>query len=248
VEEEKVNFSEERKKLLRCLEAFLKALKDGEIPYPEVYRTYYLQASGNEEEIVSLLSETRNLLEEVAGLGLPISLKAKEQLEKLEYLQKQIDFLNEEFLKDDLTELWNRRALTYYFDKEVRKKAVECFYCLAFIDLNDFKSINDTFGHLEGDRFLRLFADFLKQKFSRDFLSRYGGDEFVLISVSPLQEVKKQLADCMESAPVFRGRKITFACGLTPVVAKDDLYSALSRADTGMYQSKETGKVEVVRV
>ncbi len=243
-----MDFQAERKKLLRCLEAFLKALKNGEIPYPEVYRRYYVSAVGDDSEIVFLLSETRDLLKEVASLPLPIAETARTQVEKLESLQKQIDFLNEQFLKDDLTLLWNRRALTYYFNNEVKKKAIECFYCLAFLDLNGFKKVNDTFGHLEGDRFLKVFADFLRENFADDFVSRYGGDEFVIISAQPIQKQKEKLCFAVESAPVYRGKKISFACGLTAVVAKDDLYSALSRADTGMYQSKETGKVEVVRV
>jgi len=243
-----MDFQAERKKLLKCLEAFLKALRDGEVPYPEVYRSYFCKAVGNGSEILVLLEETKEILREVVSLPVPVADRARTHIDKIEALRKQIDFLNEQFLKDDLTGLWNRRALKYYFEKEVRKKVLEEFYCLAFIDLNDFKSVNDVYGHVEGDRFLKCFADFLQKKFSKDFVSRYGGDEFVIISQKLIPTFKNELEEALLEAPVYKEKKISFACGLTPIIAKDDIYSALSRADSGMYKSKETGKVELVRI
>jgi diguanylate cyclase (GGDEF)-like protein len=247
----------DRKQLLRGMVAFFSVLKDGKVPYPETYRLYYNETGEvNGAELLNILEESSEIIADVVRVSMNASVpelkeltrKALDYLERLDEFRKQVDFLNCELFKDHLTGLWNRRALEYYFEREVKAKAAEVPFVLAFVDLNDFKSVNDTYGHLAGDEFLRVFAGFLERNFPDSFVARYGGDEFVVLTENKLiPAVKKKFSEMIENAPVHLGRKISFAVGITNVVANDSLCSAVSRADAGMYRSKTTGKVEYVR-
>ncbi|MBO6257821.1 MAG: GGDEF domain-containing protein [Succinivibrio sp.] len=84
---------------------------------------------------------------------------------------------------DYLTGLSNRSELGFYLDRCLSSREIQQHPCLMFLDINGFKTINDNFGHAEGDRAIRLIS-FVLSKVSRKrrcFLSRYGGDEFVLV-------------------------------------------------------------------
>lgn len=85
--------------------------------------------------------------------------------------------------RDPLTQLNNRNQLYQYLSVKIRHVQKDKPLFLIIIDINKFKSINDTYGHIEGDRALRLVADCLKKACSEQnfFISRYGGDEFIII-------------------------------------------------------------------
>ncbi len=86
-------------------------------------------------------------------------------------------------VKDDLTGLHNRRYLVNYLETEMNRSGRKGKgFALAFIDLDNFKRVNDSMGHLEGDRVLRSLADILKGSVRNyDIVSRFGGDEFVIV-------------------------------------------------------------------
>lgn len=101
---------------------------------------------------------------------------------------------NSQIYNDALTGLNNRRRVDQYLDYVLPKASEENPVTIMIIDINGFKSINDTYGHIEGDRALRTFAYVLKDVAMKHhaFISRYGGDEFCL--------VKSQEADAKEIA------------------------------------------------
>lgn len=100
--------------------------------------------------------------------------------EKLDALKKEAEELA---IKDYLTGLYNRRELERILNYEVSKAIrYKTSFQLMTIDLDDFKKINDIFGHPEGDRVLKKFADILKESVRKtDLVFRYGGDEFIII-------------------------------------------------------------------
>ena len=93
-----------------------------------------------------------------------------------------INIQNNEINKDYLTGLYNRRQLDRYLKHSIREMRLGEFLFMIMIDINDFKNINDTYGHIEGDEALRHMSDILADTFrAEDFISRYAGDEFVVI-------------------------------------------------------------------
>ena len=90
---------------------------------------------------------------------------------------------SQQALQDPLTGLCNRRCITQTLEREINRcLRYNCSFCLAVVDLNDFKSVNDRYGHPEGDRVLMEFSEFFRNDLrSSDMLGRWGGDEFLVI-------------------------------------------------------------------
>lgn len=88
---------------------------------------------------------------------------------------------------DPLTQLNNRTHLAKYVAQKMRHRDAERTLCLFIIDVDCFKQINDTFGHVEGDRALQRVADAMRRLSAKEpaFLSRYGGDEFIIVKDAP---------------------------------------------------------------
>jgi diguanylate cyclase (GGDEF)-like protein len=149
-------------------------------------------------------------------------------------------------LTDDLTELPNRRAFEDKLDElkiEKNKGAVVHF---MMIDIDDFKNINDTYGHPVGDRALRDAALVLKEVFSEKgyFIYRYGGDEFSVIAVGRSgEEISKKVALLLDT--VFSEKNYRFTAGFSPVnwQLASPLEEALRQADANFYRKKEEKEV-----
>nr|WP_295975484.1 GGDEF domain-containing protein [uncultured Bacillus sp.] len=121
---------------------------------------------------------------------------------------------------DYLTEANNRKKLEIYLKEKIRKCTEAKTFSAIMIDLNDFKSINDTFGHDIGDSALQTSVKLLKSCLrSNDFIARYGGDEFCIVldisSRNELEEIAGRINSCIEkynesSAPPY---KLGFSMG-----------------------------------
>ncbi len=148
--------------------------------------------------------------------------------------------------KDPLTGTYNRRFLEEMFkieEEEYRK--FKKGFCMLFIDLDNFKEVNDKYGHVKGDEVLKLIADRIK-KFLRedDYLIRYGGDEFVVLIggedeelLTIVDRISDELKIKVEDIEVFAS--IGYAC--FPIDGKD-LKTLIEKADKRMYRMKEIMK------
>ena len=158
-------------------------------------------------------------------------------------------------MQDALTKLNNRAAFDDYFTKQMVRYHHEAFdLALVILDLDDFKRINDTYGHTAGDKTLQVIANTLTKSLDKDiFIGRYGGEEFVLIFknvsktklVSLLDSIRKQISRLPFK---FRSNKvsITMSIGATHINTEDNIHIAFERADKALYQAKEQGKNRVV--
>jgi diguanylate cyclase (GGDEF)-like protein len=126
---------------------------------------------------------------------------------------------------------------------------------LAIIDLDDFKEINDTFGHLEGDQVLLNFTDLIKQQYKdgEAYISRYGGDEFAVIFPKASKELAylrlEALRQRCRQVPQSRVRtgEISFSAGISHYLEGDMNETLLfHQADSALYQAKENGKGQTV--
>ncbi len=150
---------------------------------------------------------------------------------------------------DELTGISNRRGFLILADYSLRFSARnKTPASLIFLDLDGFKDINDSYGHAEGDRALRLFADTLRDTFREsDVVARLGGDEFaVLLSRSPVQEAQEatdRLADAVDALNRDAGNGYAIGCS-HGIVAFDPMRhdtpeDLLADGDALMYEIKK---------
>jgi diguanylate cyclase (GGDEF)-like protein/PAS domain S-box-containing protein len=152
-------------------------------------------------------------------------------------------------LYDRLTGIYNRYALEEFLKKEVAKAyRYKTPLSLLFIDVDNFKQINDAYGHQAGDRVLKQLARLFKNNIRKaDILGRWGGEEFLLIMRSETSPatVAEKLRKIVEGS-LFDGKiKITVSVGITAYREGDSMDTILRRVDTALYKAKSEGKNRV---
>jgi diguanylate cyclase (GGDEF)-like protein/PAS domain S-box-containing protein len=162
-----------------------------------------------------------------------------------------MDELKKSALVDPLTDLPNRRYLEMKINSCLEEfKSLGPSFGAIFGDIDSFKHINDTYGHLVGDDVLKMVAKTLSGNIrANDFIGRWGGEEFVLlithVSGENLEKIAEKLRMLVESSFLLLGEtklQATISMGATAVVAGDTAESILKRADELMYRAKHSGK------
>jgi len=156
---------------------------------------------------------------------------------------------------DALTGLPNRAAYDERINEEVERwRRYNTHFSVAVGDLDFFKRINDNYGHLAGDKVLRLIAKVIRLKLrGADFIARYGGEEFVIImpSTSAVEAHKAidKIRHAVSKSPFnFHGKPVgvTMSFGVTEALEGDNGESIFSRADELLYKAKANGRDQVV--
>jgi len=193
------------------------------------------------------LNAWRELSEDQADLLNGVASQAAIAIRHAQLFQAQ----EENALTDELTKLPNRRALAQEFLKEMqRARRHKNAIAFVMIDIDHFKQVNDTYGHLNGDAVLAELAQILKGGAREsDVCARYGGEEFALILHETTESGARVLAERIRSkvaASTFPGGlKLTISVG---VAATDDatLFTQLiDRADQALYAAKQGGRNQV---
>ena len=147
--------------------------------------------------------------------------------------------LNEEVTHDHLTNALSVSALHNDIDKEDNN-----YKSLAFLDIDNFKSINDKYGHDMGDNILKLLVNVVQ--ISKEHIYRYGGDEFVILSSNTAKELTKKLevskTQFTDACINQYNFKVTLSIGVINIVVKEKLFDYLKQCDKLMYISKAEGK------
>lgn len=157
---------------------------------------------------------------------------------------------------DALTTLNNRHWMEDMFPREMERCASNReTLSLIMIDVDGFKLFNDRFGHIAGDRVLTLVADALKRHFRpRDFLARFGGDEFTVLLPGVDQHEALQIAERVRLALTGRASgdedslvraPVTISIGVAERVGSEALEALLRKADAALYRAKHAGKNRV---
>lgn len=174
------------------------------------------------------------------------------QLEEINLLRAN---LQEQAIRDPLTDVYNRRYLSEFLDKEVARAEREGSHVsIVIMDVDNFKQFNDTHGHKCGDVVLQAIAKFLVDHTRRgDVVCRYGGEEFLILMPGTLQEAALERAetwrqDFSETPMEYEGMKFfaTFSAGVAtfPDHGMTD-EALLQAADRALYRSKDAGKNKV---
>lgn len=182
--------------------------------------------------------------------GLAIDITEQKNLQnKIQILNKQ---LKEQAESDYLTGLINRRRFYADIKKQLNRfERYDEIFCLAIIDLDNFKSINDRYGHKIGDELLKHFSQILKSKIrNTDVCSRIGGEEFALFFPHTTLEDGILICERIINEIKFiensknNNSKIVYTCsiGLTEVTDGDIFSNVFIRADQKLYNAKNNGK------
>lgn len=157
---------------------------------------------------------------------------------------------------DTLTSLPNRAGLQKRMNEEYERwQRYSGQLLLVVLDVDHFKRVNDQFGHLAGDKVLRLIAQQLSRRLRKsDFIGRFGGEEFVILmpgtSIEHAAVVLEELRAGIEASP-FHFKKepvtITISIGYTDFRQDDSLEQVFERADQAMYRAKDSGRNRLVR-
>lgn len=148
---------------------------------------------------------------------------------------------------DKLTGLYNRQKFDHELSQLLAKsEEPKTSNCLMICDIDHFKNINDTYGHLVGDSILTEFANVLKNKMpNSSLIARWGGEEFtIILSETDLTNAAAQAYELKKyiSGQRFEGSSFTISIGLTDVRSDDTVKSILERADTALFKAKNNGR------
>lgn len=206
-----------------------------------------VQLENPEEMRRQLRHEAQNLRDSVSQLveENEASLRAMET--DLQHFQQRLADAEAEASTDPLTGVANRRELERQMDLRIRQRTP---FCALLFDLDDFKSINDRFGHECGDQVLRGFADILiEQVRPGDVVARWGGDEYFVIMDCAMKDAlrrSQQIAERLARRYTIQssGRKweipVQASTGLVEHIAGETTVQLFRRADQAMYAAKAT--------
>lgn len=219
--------------------------------------------------LATTLSDITPVLEEVMGATRSLALdsriahdeltslreRSQQKHDELESLQRKLDEVSAQARHDPLTGSLNRKGMDEALERELaRARRADSPLCLALLDVDNFKQLNDRLGHSHGDAALVHLADVVRSVVRpQDVLARYGGEEFVLLlpdtavaqSVDILQRLQRELTQRFFLANNDKVL-ITFSAGVAQVNASETGMAALHRADQAMYLAKRNGKNRVI--
>jgi diguanylate cyclase len=174
---------------------------------------------------------------------------------RIQELEKQLEEMSELVREDQLTGSLNRRGLDDVFEREfARSERRNSPLCIALLDLDDFKRLNDTYGHTAGDEALihlvRVVKDTLR---TMDVIGRFGGEEFLIVLPdTPMEEAAQTVTRVQRELTkrIFMHNNekllITFSAGVALRKPGEEPTALIQRADAALYKAKRAGKNRVV--
>jgi diguanylate cyclase len=208
----------------------------------------------------------RALLRETDRLRQAVREKESRDTAQIEKLSLQVSALNREVQsvrsaseRDRLTGIFNRRAFDRHLDDLITRNAAQAEpFALLMIDIDDFKRINDAYGHLAGDRVLVTLANKCLQAVrSQDLLARYGGEEFAILlpgaslknAINKSRQICQSIAATryvLEGMPPWEALTLTVSIGVSAWCQGDTAAALVGRADQALRAAKDAGKNRAV--
>lgn len=201
-------------------------------------------------------SESEEVLNKISKLNNELSSMTRELSKKNMKLEKANQRIKKLSRKDPLTDLYNRRAFMEYFKKQLAQfKRHSHSLTLIITDIDDFKEINDTYGHSVGDDVLEKLGEILNQETRQeDMAARVGGEEFAILLIKTetdnacnyAERVSQKLKD-MKLETI--SKPVTLSFGISAARPDDDPDDLYKRSDKALYKAKEAGKdrIEIIK-
>ena len=220
----------------------------------------YAQQIRHTSDVNEIINILDLVLSETRGLQLNDEVHVAEEKvqhaeQKIELLKNEMEQLRELVHTDQMTGAFNRRGLEEVFVREAARadrKVVSL--CVALLDLDNFKNINDTCGHQFGDTVLMHLVSIAKETLRpSDIIARFGGEEFVILlpdvtmeaALSVICRLQKTLAKHCLLQPDDQPLSVTFSAGVAIRRFGEHQNTVIKRADEALYRAKYTGKNRV---
>ncbi len=203
----------------------------------------------------TLLWQTLMVLGTILAVSLYWNRRLTRANEKLHAARTQLEeqnlLLKEQAVTDPLTGLYNRLKLDEDIAHEVsRSQRNKSEFSIILLDIDHFKYVNDTYGHLIGDQALKEFSTLLKNNLrASDILGRWGGEEFLIIcpdsNLDGCQKLAEQLREKINDHPFPKVGTLTASFGVAAHIPGEKANTVISRADTALYAAKHQGRNQV---
>ncbi|HHH38370.1 MAG TPA: diguanylate cyclase [Sedimenticola sp.] len=202
--------------------------------------------------LTEVLQETRKIKHSFERVTEDFQQKSNEMNE----LRAELEQVRKQASRDSLTGLTNRATFFDLLKDKVNQQDDNSLFCLVMMDIDHFKRVNDTFGHLVGDKVIRFVAETLKMSIKgQDTAARFGGEEFVLLlpdtgldgALALCNNIRERIA---ETKLVRTGTReslgqITISAGVAQYRRGEDQMDLIQRADDALYKSKKGGRNRV---
>jgi diguanylate cyclase len=211
----------------------------------------------SEAEIEHIVGQIKNEIQSLESSSAAFKNQLQQAAHEIEQLKSKMAQYRDEALKDPLTRINNRRG----FDRKMEAAMDEArvngtALCMIVADIDHFKKVNDTHGHLVGDNVIRMVAAAIKDSIKgRDMVARVGGEEFaVLLPDTPFEGALKlaenvrltfERLDLKKKNTGESLGKITLSFGVTLFKTDESADAFFNRADEALYQSKNSGRNKV---
>lgn len=211
-------------------------------------------------EVEKIVNQVRHEVQILESTNTSFKDQLDQATDEINQLKDQLEQYRKEAIKDPLTRIDNRRGFEQKLQSAINKAYEDgTSLCLIIADIDHFKIINDTHGHLVGDNVLRMVAATMKESVKgRDSVARIGGEEFAIILPDTPLEGATKLADDMrisfEKYDLKKKKtgeslgKITLSFGVTEYKRGEVTDDFVNRADKALYQSKNTGRNRITSV
>lgn len=195
--------------------------------------------------------DTKNVksLESVKGWYYEASSLKGALVRSLSILQGQVSFFKDQSITDPLTGVTNRRTMDALLAEWT---ANDLPHAIILLDLDHFKSVNDTYGHAVGDKVLKFLAENMQAVArDKDVCCRYGGEEFIMLlpetTATEAEKLAEQLRELLANTASPCGRAVTLSAGVAEYPKMAETTEALIEvADNALYHAKQTGRNRVV--
>jgi len=240
-----------------------------ELDYKEIAKESLDSYEQTKESVEKISQEQRELMKSSSSLQMnqsdkildsfnsvydQVEAQMRQANETIEALRSKITVLEKSSNLDPLTRTYNRRALDTYLNSLCSMQNKKLNTHILLIDIDDFKKVNDDYGHLAGDRVLMFLAKLISSSLrDGDKVFRFGGEEFLVLltrtEIGTEEIVAKRILEGVRANTLFykdHDIKITLSVGSTHFQAGDSCDSFIDRADKALYAAKDNGKDQIV--
>ena len=213
-----------------------------------------LDPSKSLSEIKVVVDGLSSATENMANNSLALEHKLNNTSKEIDILRQELEVVKNEAYRDALTNLSNRKALNNFLDDNMARANKENIsLCGIIIDIDDFKRINDTWGHLTGDQVIKFVASVMEiEAPDSSIVCRYGGEEFIMVlpnlTIEDTKKISERIRKTVENKKLIRRNsrkdlgRITISLGIAKYINGETANEFIDRCDSALYVSKNNGK------